>query len=138
MRPQHPRMLCAKYGWNWLSGSWEEILNSVNVFSLFHLWTNLNLLYLRMQCQVWLKFAQWFLKKIFKSSHCISTISQLSLLWEKVGPLFDQIWIPFTQGCIVPILVEMLQWFWKRRWKCDEFAIMTLTTDNFPPSALVS
>ena len=32
----HPRMLCAKIGWNWLSGSGEEFfLNFVNVFSLF-------------------------------------------------------------------------------------------------------
>ena len=48
-------------------------------------------------------------KKIFKSSQCISTISQLSLLWEKRGPLFDQIWIPFTQGCFMPRLVKFGQ-----------------------------
>ena len=23
----HPRMLCAKFGWNWPSGSWEEVKN---------------------------------------------------------------------------------------------------------------
>ena len=28
-------MLCAKFGWNWLSGSGEDFLNFVNVFSLF-------------------------------------------------------------------------------------------------------
>ena len=33
----HPRMLCAKFGWNWPSGFWRRgfFLNSVNVFSLF-------------------------------------------------------------------------------------------------------
>ena len=24
LNPLHPRMLCAKFGWNWSSGSWEE------------------------------------------------------------------------------------------------------------------
>ena len=24
LNPIHPRMLCAKFGWNWPSGSWEE------------------------------------------------------------------------------------------------------------------
>ena len=27
MNPLHPRMLCAKFGWNWLSGSGEEYEN---------------------------------------------------------------------------------------------------------------
>ena len=25
LNPLHPRMLCAKFGWNWPSGSWEEV-----------------------------------------------------------------------------------------------------------------
>ena len=36
LNPIHPRILCAKFGWDWLSGSREEdFLNFVNVFSLF-------------------------------------------------------------------------------------------------------
>ena len=37
LNPLHPRMLCAKFGWNWPSGFWRRGLffNSVNVFSLF-------------------------------------------------------------------------------------------------------
>ena len=27
LNPLHPRMLCAKFGWNWPSGSWEEVEN---------------------------------------------------------------------------------------------------------------
>ena len=51
LNPLHPRMHCAKFGWNWPSGSGEEeFFNFVNVFSLFHnhlpleplIWTNLN------------------------------------------------------------------------------------------------
>ena len=36
LNPLHPRMLCAKFGWNWPSGSGEEdFFNIVNVLSLF-------------------------------------------------------------------------------------------------------
>ena len=58
----HPRMLCAKFGWNWLSGSGEEdfFVSSMNFYyfviisprkraGLF-IWTNLNPLYQRMLC----------------------------------------------------------------------------------------
>ena len=27
LNPLHPRMICAKFGWNWPSGSWEEVEN---------------------------------------------------------------------------------------------------------------
>ena len=35
--PLHPRILCAKFGWNWSSGSGEEdiLISSNNVFSQF-------------------------------------------------------------------------------------------------------
>ena len=34
--PLHPRLLCAKFGWNWFSGSWgEDFYIFVNVFLLF-------------------------------------------------------------------------------------------------------
>ena len=58
----HPRMLCAKFGWNWLSGSGEEdfLISSMN-FHYFviisplkragpFIWTNLNPLHPRMLC----------------------------------------------------------------------------------------
>ena len=57
-------------------------------------------------------------KKIFNSSQCTFTISQLSPLWEGCGPSFEQTWIPFTQGYFVP---KLAQWFWRRRRKCVKF-----------------
>ena len=27
LNPLHPKMLCVKFSWNWLSGSWEEVEN---------------------------------------------------------------------------------------------------------------
>jgi hypothetical protein len=37
----------------------------------------------------------------------------LSILWRGLGPLFEQIWIPFTSGWFVSSLIELAKWFWK-------------------------
>ena len=62
VNPLHPRMLCAKFGWNWLSGSTEEdFLISSMYFGYFcnylpleragpFIWTNLTPLHPRMLC----------------------------------------------------------------------------------------
>ena len=62
LNPLHPRMHCAKFGWNWPSGSGEEdLLISSMYFCNFifispwkragaFIWTNLNPLHLRMFC----------------------------------------------------------------------------------------
>ena len=71
LNPLHPRMLCAKFCWNWPSGSGEV----VNLFSLFpnHLpfrkSVALHMYKLESSsprdtlCQVWLKLAQWFWRR---------------------------------------------------------------------------
>ena len=68
LNPLHPRMLCDKFGWNWLSGSGEEFF---------------------------LISSMYF--------HYFVIISP----WKRAGPSFEQTWIPFTQGCFVPSLVEI-------------------------------
>ena len=45
----------------------------------------------------------------------IFTISLFSPLRNGRGPLFEQTWLPLTQGCFVPSLVELAHWFWRRR-----------------------
>ena len=75
LKPLHPRMLCAKFGWNMLSGSWEEkFLISSMYFQYFKIiypwkgrgpsfeqtWIPFTKYALR---QVWLKLAQWFLRR---------------------------------------------------------------------------
>ena len=73
LNPLHPRVLCAKFGWNWLSVSGEEDFNFnfVNVFSPFHNYLPLEkggALHLNKLespshrdalCQIWLKLAQF-------------------------------------------------------------------------------
>ena len=46
-------------------------------------------------------------KRIFSFRQCIFAIDKLSPLGKGHGPSFEQIWIPFTQGCIVQSLVEI-------------------------------
>ena len=48
-----------------------------------------------------------FEENILKFCQCIFDISLLSPLEIGRGPLFEQTWIPFTQGCFGPILVEI-------------------------------
>ena len=77
LNPPHSRMLCAKIGWNWLSGSEKEFFNFVNAFSLFYNYLPLEkggALHLNKiespslkdaLWQVWLKLAQWFWRGTF-------------------------------------------------------------------------
>ena len=66
--PLHPRMLCAKFGCNWPSGSEEDFKILLMYFPYFvniiSSWKNLNKLEIKSSkdalCQVWLKLAQWF------------------------------------------------------------------------------
>ena len=85
--PLHPMMLCAKFGWNWLSGSGEEqFLISSIYYSYFviisswkrvgpFIWTNWNPLHPRMLCAKfgWNWLSGWE-KKIFKFHQCIFAI----------------------------------------------------------------
>ena len=68
--------------------------------------------------QTWIPFTQGYFvpslvkigpvvleKKIFKSCQFIFINSQLSPLGKGRGSLFEQTWIPYTQGCFRPSLV---------------------------------
>ena len=46
-------------------------------------------------------------KKIFKVRQCIFAISWFSPLGKWRDPSFEQTWIPITQECFVPSLVEI-------------------------------
>ena len=62
LNPLHPRMLCAKFGWNWLSGSGEEDFKISSMYFYYFVivspgkragtfnWSKLNPLHSRMLC----------------------------------------------------------------------------------------
>ena len=76
--PLHPRMLCAKFGWNWSSSSGEKIFKSCQFILLIPDYLPFGkgvALYLNKLefpspkdtlCQVWLKLAQWFWRRRWK------------------------------------------------------------------------
>ena len=94
------------------------------------IWTNLNPLHPRMLC------AKFDWKWVGGSGEeDFSNIVNVFSLFRNYfpfgigwGPSFEQTWIPFTQGCYVPSLVELAQWFWRRRWKCEKFTTTPTTT----------
>ena len=119
LNPLHWRMYCAKSVWNRSSGSGEEdFLNSVNVLMLlnYYLFLGLGLSFnqswnlITQECFVPSLFEidkMVLEKKIFEFHPRIFKISSLSPLDKERDPLYVQTWIPFTQRCIVPSLVQI-------------------------------
>ena len=120
LNPLHPRMLCAKFRWNWPSCSGEEdFLISSMYFRYFIIispwkragpffWTNLNPLYPRMLCA---KFGWNWLSGSGEEDFLLSSIYFCFFViispWKRAGPSFKQNWISFSQRCFVPSLVEI-------------------------------
>ena len=76
------------------------IFHHKTISSWFQMWwATLNPLYPMMLC------AQWFWRRRFLK--IVNVISQLSPLGKGRGPSIEQTWIPFTQECFVPSLVEI-------------------------------
>ena len=109
LNPLHPRMLCAKFGWNWLSGSGEEDFLILSMYFRYFIiispwkragsfiWTNLNPYTQGCFVPSLVENGSVVLeKKIFKSCQLIFIIFQLSPLWDGRGPSFEHTWIPFT------------------------------------------
>ena len=114
LNPIHPRMLCAKFGWNWLSGSGEEdFFNFVNELSLFRNYLPLEkgrALYLNKLdspspedavSQVWLEMSQWiwrgrFLKFVNVFLPFRHYLPLENHLWTNLNPLHPGIvWAKF-------------------------------------------
>ena len=95
----YPGMLCAKFGWNWLSGSGEEIFLILSIYFSYFLikspwkrawpfiWTNL-IIPITQGCFLpsLVEIVPAVLKKIFKVCQCIFAISLLSPLGKGHGP----------------------------------------------------
>ena len=121
LNPLYPRMLCAKFGWNWPSGSGEkDFLISSMYFRYFIIISPWKRRGPSLE-QIWIPFTQgWFvpsssltqidsmdLEKIFKFCNvfCYFVISSLG---KGQGPSFEQIWIHPR------VWLKLAQWFWRR------------------------
>ena len=56
---------------------------------------------------VWLKLAQWFLRKRFLNFVYESSLFRSYLPWKRAWSFLWKTEIPFTKGCFVPSLVEI-------------------------------
>ena len=95
LNPLHPRMLCAKFGWNWPSGSrgkdFKFLSKNLSIFPYYLpleksgalAWTNLNPLL----CQLWLKLAQWFWRNRFLKFVNVFSLFPYCLPFEIGGAL---------------------------------------------------
>ena len=108
--PLHPRMLCAKFGWNWPGGSREDDFSNLlmyfrNFIIIFPLWTigpsfeqSRIPLHPKIICAKFhLNWPTGFGEENFKICQCFFPILQLSPLGKRRGPSFEQTWIPSTQ-----------------------------------------
>ena len=85
LNPLHPRMLCAKCGWNWLSGSREEDYSFLSMYFCYiiiispweragsFIWTNLNPLHPRILWPSLVDIGSVVLKKIWKCEQFLPT-----------------------------------------------------------------
>ena len=120
LNPLHPRMLCAKFGWNWPSGFGEEdFLISSMYFRYFaiispwrrlgpFIWTNLNPHHPRMLCAGfgwnWAS-GSWFLRRL------VFAVSQLFSLGKGRGPSFEQLESSSPKYAMCQIWLKLAQWF---------------------------
>ena len=128
LNPHHPRMLCAKCGWSWPSGSWEQdFINYVNVFSLFRYYLPLEkgvALHLKKLefpspndalCQVWLKLGQWFLRRFLKFVNVFS-LFHYYLTLDKGGALHsNKLESSLPKDALWRVWLKLTQWFLRRR-----------------------
>ena len=80
-------------------------------------------------CQVWLKLAQWFWRRRLMYFRNFLIICP----WKKKGGGGFN-WTnlnlnPFhpRMHCMCRVWLKFVQWFWRRRWKCEKFTTTTTT-----------
>ena len=115
---------------------WRRIfLNFANVFSLFRNYLPLEkgrALHLNKLespllkdalCQVWLKLAQWFWRRIIFFL-ILSPLGKVNLCCCKMKYLMFKMLkrlSPSPKDALCQVWLKLAQWFWRRRWKCEKF-----------------
>ena len=128
LNPLHPRMLCAKFGWNWLRGSEEEdFLISSMYFHYFVIispwkragpiiWTNLNPLHPRMLCAKFVEIGPVVLgKRIFYIFVNVFSLFRNYLHLEKGRALhLNKLESPSPKEDLYQVWLKLAQWFLRR------------------------
>ena len=114
LNPLYPRMHCAKFGWNWPSGSGERFsILSMNLcfFVIISPWKYLKKIESPAPkdafCNVWLKLAKGFWRRRFFNFVNVFLLFHNYFPRKRAEPFIWTTWIPCTQGCFVPSLLEI-------------------------------
>jgi hypothetical protein len=114
-------MIYSKFEWNWPAGSGEKKIKKIipGFFSLSLLsppgegWSpsfEQNWIFTSPKddlCQIWLKLVQWFWRRFLNDPTPFLHFCDYHHFEEDLAfSLFEQSWIPFTQGWFVPSLIE--------------------------------
>ena len=86
-------------------------------------------------CQVWLKLVQWFWRRRFLNFDNVFSLFRNYLPLKKDGVLhFNKLESSSLKDASCQIWLKLAKWFWRRRWKCENFTTLptrtTTTTDN--------
>ena len=145
-------MLCDKFVRNGPGGS-GDLKIIVNVYFLFRqciftisllsslkkmvplIWRNLKTLHLRMHCAKFGGIGPVVLEKKIVL-HCVNVFSLIRkyIHLEKGGAFhLNKLVFPSPKHALFQVWLKLVQWFWRRRWKCEEkftSTSTTTTTDN--------
>ena len=129
LNPIHPRMLCAKFGWNWPSGSGGEdfLISSMN-FCYFliispwkrigpFIWTKLNPLHPKLLCAKfgW-NMGEWFWRRRFLNFVNVFSLFRNYLPSEKGGALhLKKLESPSPKDALFQVWLKLAQLFRRRR-----------------------
>ena len=111
----------------WISICYECIctISLLSLLGMGHMTrysNNLNILEPRILCQGW-KLILWFCGSGKEDIYILLMYLCYFLTISHWKRLIEVIWIPFTKWFFVLSLVEKAQWFWRIRWKCENFTM---------------
>ena len=82
-------------------------------------------------CQILLKLAQWLWRRRFLKFVNVFSLFHNYLPLKKGRDLhLNKLAFPSPKDALCQVLLKLAQWFWRRRWKYENFTITTTTTDN--------
>ena len=80
-------------------------------------------------CQVWLKLAQWFWRRGLLNVVNVFSLFRYYLPLEKGKALYlNKLESRLPKDALCKVWLKLAQWFWRRRWKCEQFTTTTTTT----------
>ena len=125
MNPLYPRILWAKFGLNWPRGSGEDDENVKSWQQRKQEWRGRQFKLVGSICWDWPSCSgEDYINTVIHIY--IFPILQLFSFWYLC---FEQIWVPFSQGCILPSLNE-IAWTCGSEGEYENVKNFTITTDK--------